>query len=66
MTSFSAAILTASAGELMALVFVVVVAPVTPDTLLLPLAAESVLELDTVGTCCFFSELSVVLLSVDD
>jgi hypothetical protein len=61
-------ILTVSAEEMMALVLVVVVGPVTPDTLLLPpppLAAESVLELETAGTCCFFSELSAVFLSAD-
>ena len=50
----------------MALVFVVVVSPVTSDTLPLPLAAKSVLELETAGTCCFFSELSAVCLSADD
>jgi hypothetical protein len=50
----------------MALVFVVVVSPVTSETLLLPLAAESVLELETAGTCCFFSDLSAVFLSAHD
>jgi len=65
-TSFSVVILAASAAELMALVFVVVVSPVTSDTLLLPLAAESVLELETAGTCCFFSEPSAVFLSPHD
>jgi len=50
----------------MALVFVAVASPVTSDTLLLPLAAEFVLELETAGTCCFFLELSAVFLSADD
>ena len=48
----------------MALVFVAVVSPVTSDNL--PLAAESVLELETAGTCCFFSEISALFLSTHD